>query len=131
MRFAKSTFLIAGIYGLFALLPMYLTEEGYGAASPPPINHPEFYYGFIGVAVAFQLVFLIISRDPVKYRVFIVPSIIEKFSFAIAVAVLVYLGRTSGMIVIGAAIDGLLGILFTIALILLSPSRVQESAEGL
>ena len=115
MRFAKYTFLIAGIYGLLALLPMYFTEAQYGVDNPPAITHPEFYYGFIGVAVAFQIVFIIISRDPFKYRTLILPSIIEKFSFVIAVAILVYAGRTSGLIMIGAGIDALLGTLFSIS----------------
>ncbi len=115
MKFTKYTFLIAGVYGLLALLPMYLMEARYGADNPPEITHPEFYYGFIGVAVAFQLVFIIISLDPVKYRALILPSIVEKFSFVVAIAALVAAGRVSGQIVIGAAIDAVLGTLFTLA----------------
>jgi len=115
MRFAKLTFLIAGIYGLLALLPMYFMEVRYGADNPPAITHPEFYYGFIGVAIAFQIVFIIISRDPIRYRILILPSIVEKFSFVIAVALLTFAGRTSGQIVIGAAIDAILGTLFTLS----------------
>ena len=117
MKFAKYTFLIAGLYGLLALLPMYLMETRYGAENPPPISHPEFYYGFIGVAVAFQLVFIVISRDPLKYKALILPSIVEKFSFVIAIAALLIAGRVSGQIIIGAAIDAALGTLFTIALL--------------
>lgn len=127
MRFARYTFLIAGIYGLLALLPMYFFEMRYGTDNPPPITHPEFYYGFIGVAVAFQLVFIVISRDPLKYRALIFPSIVEKFTFVIAVAILVYTGRTSGQIVIGAAIDALLGTLFAVALFKTRNSEVPES----
>ena len=120
MKFAKYTFIIAGVYGLLALLPMYLMETQYGADNPPAITHPEFYYGFIGVAAAFQLVFIVISRDPLKYKSLIIPSIVEKFSFVIAVAALIIAGRVSGQIVIGAAIDALLGTLFTIALFRIS-----------
>lgn len=115
MRFARYTFLVAGIYGLIAMLPMYFLEARYVQDNPPAISHPEFYYGFIGVTVAFQLVFLVISRDPVKYRALILPSIVEKFSFVIAIAALVAAGRISGTIVIGAALDAVLGTLFTIA----------------
>ena len=115
MRFAKYTFLAAGVYGLLALLPMYFMETRYGADNPPALTHPEFYYGFIGVAVAFQLVFIVISRDPIKYKALVLPSIVEKFSFVIAVAALIVAGRVSGQIIIGAAIDGILGVLFTIA----------------
>ena len=120
MRFAKYTFLIAGVYGLLALLPMYLMESRYGVDNPPAVSHPEFYYGFIGVAVAFQLVFIVISRDPIKYKSLILPSIVEKFSFVIAIVALIAAGRVTGQIVIGAAIDAILGTLFTIAYFRLS-----------
>lgn len=115
MKFARFTFLIAGIYGLLVLVPMYFFENRIGIDTPPTITHPEFFYGFIGVAVAFQIVFLIIARDPVKYRPLMLASIVEKFSFAIAVAMLGISGRTSGPIVIGAAIDAVLGFLFALS----------------
>jgi hypothetical protein len=112
MKFARYVFLIAGIYGLLVLVPQYFVEA---AGVAPTIALPEFFYGFLGVAVAFQFVFIIISTDPQKYRPMILPSIVEKFSFAIAVAILVYAGRTSGQIVIGAALDALLAVLFVIS----------------
>lgn len=107
--------MIAGLYGLLALVPMYFMESQIGLDTPPAITHPEFFYGFIGVAVAFQLVFIIISTDPQKYRSLMLAAIVEKFSFSIAAAVLLMQGRLAGTIIIGAAIDGLLGALFTIA----------------
>lgn len=59
-----------GIYALVLLLPQYFLETRIGVDSPPAASaHPEFFYGFIGVAVAFQIVFLIISRDPYLERV--------------------------------------------------------------
>ena len=112
MKFARWTFLLAGVYGLLVLVPQYFIEA---SGTGPVIALPEFYYGFLGVAVAFQLVFIVISTDPQKYRALILPSLVEKFSFVIAVAVLVYAGRTSGQIVWGAAIDLVLGILFAIS----------------
>lgn len=114
MKFARYTFLIAGIYGLLVLVPQYLIETGM-MGEIPTLTHPEFYYGFIGVAVAFQLVLITIATDPQKYRPLIFAALVEKFSFAIAVAVLVYTGRTSGQIIVGAAIDALLGVLFVIS----------------
>lgn len=112
MKFAKYTFLTAGIYGLLVLLPQYFLENKIGADNPPAITHPEFFYGFVGVAVAFQIVFLIISRDPVKYRLMILPSIVEKFSFAIAAAVLFAAGRLGVEMFVAGMIDLLLGVLF-------------------
>ena len=115
MRFARWTFLIAGIYGLLALVPMYFMEEQIGIDTPPAITHPEYFYGFIGVAVAFQLVFLTISTDPVKYRPLMLAAIVEKLSFAIAAGVLLMQGRLAGMIILGAGIDLALGVLFFLA----------------
>ena len=64
MVFARRVFGVAGIYGLLVLLPQYFTEAKTGADFPPPITHPEYYYGFVGVAVAWQVLFLILARDP-------------------------------------------------------------------
>ncbi|MDI1241860.1 MAG: hypothetical protein PSX80_08075, partial [bacterium] len=77
MRFARWTFLIAGIYGLLALVPMYFMESQIGVDTPPAITHPEYFYGFVGVAIAFQLVFLTISTDPAKYRPLMVAAMVE------------------------------------------------------
>lgn len=115
MRFARWTFLIAGIYGLLALVPMYFMESQIGIDTPPAITHPEYFYGFIGVAVAFQLVFIIISTDPGKYRPLMLAAIVEKLSFAIAAGVLLANGRLAGTIIIGAGIDAVLAVLFAIA----------------
>ena len=115
MRFARWTFLIAGIYGLLALVPMYFMEVQVGIDNPPAITHPEFFYGFIGVAVAFQFVFIIISTDPQRYRPLMLAAIVEKFSFAIAATLLLISGRLAGPILIGAAIDALLGVFFAVA----------------
>ena len=115
MKFARYTFLIAGIYGLLVLLPIYFSEPGVARDYPPAITHPEYFYGFAGVAIAFQFVFLIISRDPLKYRLMIFPSLIEKFSFGIAVVVLQMQNRIPLPMFAGGMIDTLLGVLFIIS----------------
>lgn len=115
MKLAKIVFLIAGVYGLIVLLPLYFMEAQTGRDYPPPITHPEYYYGFIGVAVAWQLAFLVLSRDPVRYRPLMLPSIVEKASFGIAVAVLYLQHRVSSFMFGAAMVDSLLGVLFIIA----------------
>ena len=115
MKFAKIVFLVAGIYGLIVLLPTYFLEERVGHDYPPPITHPEYYYGFIGVAVAWQFVFLVLSRDPVRYRPMMIPSILEKASFGIP-AVLLFLQHRIPAVTLGLAmVDAALGVLFVIA----------------
>jgi len=112
MRFARRTFRFAGIYGLVVLLPQYLLEAKTGRDFPPAITHPEYYYGFIGVSVAWQIVFLALAKDPVRFRAMMIPAIIEKASFAIAVGILFALNRL-GLPMLGAGfVDLILGVLF-------------------
>lgn len=118
MRFAQRVFLAAGLYGLLLMPPMYFLERQIGADHPQPITHPEFYYGFLGVVLAFQVAFLIIASDPRRYRPLMIAAMIEKFSFVIAIAALYATGRGEELLntmPIAAGIDGLLGVLFVVA----------------
>jgi hypothetical protein len=115
MKFATWVYRIAGIYGLIILLPQYLLETQNGTDFPPPINHPEYYYGFIGVAVAWQIAFLIISTDPWRYRVLMLAAIVEKYSYGLAMVVLYWQGRIATAVLITAVLDLLLGTLFIIS----------------
>lgn len=115
MAFAKRTFLIAGVYGLIVLLPQYLLEAQIGRDNPPAITHPEYYYGFIGIAVAWQVVFLLVAKNPVRYRPMMIPAIIEKASFGIAVVLLYALNRVSLPMLGAGLVDLILGALFVIA----------------
>ena len=115
MKFAKYTFLVAGIYGLFALVPMYFLKDYVGQENPPTITHPEFFYGFVGVALAWQFVFLIISRDPLKYRLLMLPSILEKLAWGVPVLILYLQNQVSASMSGAGMIDFLWGILFVAA----------------
>lgn len=101
MTFARRVFFLAGIYGLLALSPMYFLEERLGRDFPPPVTHPEHFYGFVGVALAWQLAFLVIARDPRRYRLMMLPSILEKLSFGGAVWVLFLQERVSPIVASG------------------------------
>jgi len=117
MRFAKVVFLIAGIYGVLVLAPQYFLEAKTGHDYPPPVTHPEYYYGFIGAGVAWQVLFLVLSTDPVRYRLMMIPSMLEKISFVVP-ALLLYTQQRIPAVILGASlIDLLLGVLFLIAFI--------------
>ena len=123
MRFARIVFLVAGIYGILVLTPMYFLENSIGQQTPPPITHPEYFYGFIGVALAWQFLFLVLSADPMKYRAMILPSIVEKITFGIAVLIL-YSQRRIAMSTVGfGSIDWLLAVLFTASYFKTKPER--------
>lgn len=115
MKFARVVFLVAGIYGLIVLVPQFFLENRIGQDTPPPITHPEFFYGFVCVAVAWQVLFLVLSRDPVRYRPMMIPSILEKIGFPIAIVVLYLQGRVAPMIFAPAGADLLLGVLFFVS----------------
>jgi|SRR5579864_1787769 len=115
MRFAKAAFWIAGIWGVLIITPLYFIFDVIGRRDPPPITHPAFFYGFVGLALAWQFVFLFIATDPARYRPLMLPSMFEKFSYSIAVVVLVWQGRTSRSDLVFAATDLLLGLLFMVA----------------
>lgn len=115
MKFSKILFYVAGIYGLLVLFPQYFLEEKNGRDFPPAINHPEYYYGFIGVGVAFQVLFLIIARNPVRYRGAMIPSMIEKFSFGVAAIVLYMQERLAALTLGFGILDLVLGALFVAA----------------
>lgn len=115
MRFAKRVFMIAGIYGLIVLLPLYFLEEKTGRDFPPPVTHPEYYYGFVGVAAAWQVLLLFISTDPIRYRRMMIPPMLAKTSFVAAVAILYLQERTSGFVLGSSMVDLALVIVFIVA----------------
>jgi hypothetical protein len=82
---------------------------------PPPITHPGFFYGFVGLGLAWQVAFLFIATDPPRYRPLMIPSMLEKFSYGAAVVVLVLQGRMHPSDLVFACTDLLLGVLFVIA----------------
>jgi hypothetical protein len=124
MRFAKWVFLLAGCIGVLMLLPAYFLEDQFGRDYPPPINHPELYYGFFGVGLSWQFMFLVIGTDPVRFRRAMIPAMLEKASFVLAVPVLYVLERI-GITWVGFALfDGTWLVLFVIAY-LQTPAKAQ------
>lgn len=113
--YARRVFFWAGIYGLVALLPMYFLEARIGQVFPPALNHPENYYGFLAVALAWQLAFIAISRDVVRFRPLMLPAIAAKFGFVLTILVLYLLGRVAAAAALPVAADLLIGLLFLVA----------------
>jgi hypothetical protein len=114
MRLARWIFLIAGIYGVLVIAPLYFAEEQIGRDYPPAITHPEVYYTFVGVTLAWQIAFLVIASNPLRLRPIMLPAILEKAS-AIAVLILFAQGRVPLLNAGFAVIDLVLGVLFLVA----------------
>jgi len=112
MRFAKIVFLVAGIYGLVILSPLYFLEATIGRQTPPAIAHPEYFYGFLGAGLSWQVLFLALSKDPVRYRAMILPSVLEKVSYGIALIVLFSQHRLAVSVLAIGSVDRIFAFLF-------------------
>ena len=120
---AKYIFLVSGILGLIVLSPQYFLEYRVGTDYPPAITHPEFYYGFIGLALAFQVLFIIISTDPVRFRPAMIAGILEKLGFGVPAVLLFLAGRLSEVTLGFGIFDLFLGALFLWAFISTRPQN--------
>jgi len=113
--FARRVFFWAGVYGIIVLAPQYLIELGIGPQLAGPIARPEHFYGFIGVALAWQVVFLVIARDVRRYRLLMLPAIVEKLVFGLPVLLLFAAGRVGADVLVFGCIDLSLGALFALS----------------
>jgi hypothetical protein len=115
VRFAKIVFTIAGIWGIIVLTPLYFVFDTMGRLAPPAINHPQYYYGFVSIGLVWQIAFLIIASDPLRFRPFILAAILEKFGYMFSLIVLALQRRISNFDAVPAIPDGILGVLFIAA----------------
>jgi hypothetical protein len=125
MKFAKRVFLVAGVYGVLVLLPQYFMEGKISADNPPAITHSEYFYGFIGVGLAWQILFLVIAQDPVRYRLAMLPAILEKLTFSGATLLLYFQHRLAFQVFVFGLIDLVFAALFVIAFVV-TQKRASE-----
>jgi len=117
MRFARRSFLVAGIWGLLICAVSLVSESWIARNAPPALNHVEYYYGFIAVTLAWQVLFLLVARDPVRLRPVMPAAMLEKFGYTSAMAVLYASGRISAPVLVFVGIDVGFGICFVLAYI--------------
>lgn len=115
MRFARFSFVGAGIWGIVVLTPLYWLFDITGRSYSPPADYPHFFYGFLSVAMAWQIAFLVIGSNPARYRPLMIPSILEKLGHVAGVAVLHGRGRISAIDAQAALPDLLLAALFVVS----------------
>jgi hypothetical protein len=88
-----------------------------GRQDPPPITHPAFYYGFVGIGLAWQIAFLIVATDPVRFRPLMLACMVEKFSYSGSLIVLYLQHRLHASDLVFGAFDFLFGVLFVLAFV--------------
>jgi hypothetical protein len=117
MRFAKIVFVGAGVWGIVVLAPFYRLVDVTGRHYGTPVEYPQFFYGFISVALAWQVAFLVIGSNPARFRPLMIPSMLEKFGWVATLAVLSGQGRITAIDVQPLWPDLVLGLLFVAAFV--------------
>ena len=114
MTFARWVFTAAGIVGVLMIAPLFFLEDRM-AGVRGPISHAENYYGFLGVTLAWQLVYLVIGRDPAPYRPIMLLGALGKTIFFFSVWALYAAGRTPIDVAAVSSIDIVWAVLFVVA----------------
>lgn len=113
MSFAKRVYQLAAIWGFLIITPLFFFEKQMSVDGP--MIYPQNYYGFLAVTFAWQICFWVISRDPVRFRPLMIPTLFEKFPIIVIYMVLWLQGRLVGTTLIFGFVDLIFGILFLLA----------------
>jgi hypothetical protein len=130
MIFARRVFLGAGIWGIIVVTPMYFLFDTIGRQRSLPITYPQFYYGFLAVTLAWQFAFLAIGSDPVRYRLMMIPGIVEKLAFVLSMGILYVQGRVILTDIVTVSPDLVWGTLFIISFAKTSASAGYSRRPG-
>lgn len=128
MKFANWTFRIAGIYGLLVMIPIAFAEKLMEQMMPPVVNHPEFFYGFVLLNICWQVVYLFLARDPLRFQPIMAPAFLAKASAPCILFWLVLQGRISSQWILTAVIDGVFAFLFLTAFLITRRELITELA---
>ncbi len=128
MKFAKYVFVVAGVWGIAVLTPLFFLVDITGRLYVAPTDYPHFFYGFLSVAMAWQIAFLIIGSDPARFRPLMIAGFIEKAGYIIGATVLHAQGRISAADASTAMPDALLLALFVVAFVKTQPSNCRVPA---
>jgi hypothetical protein len=115
MKFAKYLFCFAGVWGILVLTPLFFIFDKIGQQDPPPVTHPLFYYGFAGVALAWQFLFLVIGSNPVRFRPLMLVGILEKLGYFVPAVILYLQHRVHPADLFISFGDAVLAVLFFVA----------------
>ena len=127
MKFAKVVFVGAGIWGIAILTPLYFLFDTIGSRSGAPITYPQFYYGFTGVAMAWQFAFIVIGWDPIRFRLMMIPSMAEKLIYGLTMGILYSQGRMTFAELLPVFPDLLICALFAVAFAKTSELSVRRA----
>jgi hypothetical protein len=118
MKLARWIFLIAGVFGLLSTVPLAFSAKMMGA------RQPEYYYGFVFLDICWQILYLFLASNPVRYRPIMIPAFLAKSSGTVALTWLYLLGRVSVQWVVIGVVEGVFALFF------LAAHRATRSGPG-
>ena len=129
-KFASRVFFVAGALGTLVLVPQYLLAGKVGFGMPGIIDRPEYFYGFVGVALVWQFAFLVISRDVQRFRPLMPICVLEKVAFGVPTVLLYMQGRIGIDMLAPGLFDLTLGLFFLLAYRATAPEVARAVAAA-
>ena len=114
-KVASAVFGIAAMWSLLSLTPVLFMLEAIGKNDAEPVTHPGFCFGFLCVGLAWGAAFAAIAWNPVRLRPMMIPAVLGKSGYGLAIYLLLRQGRTSAPDLVFGAADLLLGGLLGLA----------------
>lgn len=114
MTFAKWVFTVGGVWGVLIIAPLFFLENSL-AQMTGAFSHPDTYYGFAASTLAWQIGYLVIGRDPARYRPFMLIGALGKVLFFGSCWALVLMGRVQPLVAWAVTPDIILAGLFVAA----------------
>ena len=106
-KFARRIYFGAAAYGIPVLALAYLQS----VPDPWHLTH----LGFVGTALVFQGVFLVIARDPRRFEPLMPVTVFEKLCFGVPAVTFYARGQAEMAVALFGGIDLLLAVLFVLA----------------
>jgi hypothetical protein len=103
----------AGVYGIIVMLLLLVAPAK--VLGEPTVVHPEYYFGFVMVGMVWQIAFLVVGSDPIRYRPMMIVCMCEKFFYITLLAFLILTDRAPTRMIPAVVLDGLLGCAFVYA----------------
>jgi hypothetical protein len=82
-------FRVAGPYGIVVVAPMFFMER----QMAPGAAHPVFFCAWVSVDLAWQVLFLVLSIDPTRYRPMMPVCVLVTAAAVVAIPWLYVVGR--------------------------------------